>query len=265
MTSTGIEIKLEVFEGPLDLLLHLIDKNKVDIYDIPIAEITDQYMEYMRGMPQENLDLVSEFLVMAATLLDIKSKMLLPAEPEEEGEEAEDPRQELVERLLEYKMYKDLSMVLSEQQKEAECLFFKPATIPEEVACYEEPVDLDALLDGITLGQLEAIFKMVIKKQEDKIDPVRNKFGKIINEPIKVSDKISYILTICKKEQRFSFRGLLEKQKNKFEVVVTFLAVLELIKVGRIRLYQEEIFGDIEMETLPMDEKDLENIDLDFQ
>ena len=101
----GIPVKLEVFEGPLDLLLHLIDKNKIDIYDIPIVEITNQYMEYIRNMQREDLNIMSEFLVMAATLLDIKCRMLLPKEVNEEGEE-EDPRQELVEQLLQYKMYK---------------------------------------------------------------------------------------------------------------------------------------------------------------
>ena len=112
----SIEVKLQVFEGPLDLLLHLIDKNKVDIYDIPIAQITDQYMEYVNALKVRDLDTVSEFLVMAATLLDIKSRMLLPAETDEEGVE-EDPRQELVARLLEYKMYKEMSYTLAERRK----------------------------------------------------------------------------------------------------------------------------------------------------
>ena len=110
----GIPVKLEVFEGPLDLLLHLIEKNKVDIYDIPIVEITNQYMEYIRGMQHEDLNVMSEFLVMAATLLDIKCRMLLPKEVTEEGEE-EDPRQELVEQLLQYKMYKYMAFELKDR------------------------------------------------------------------------------------------------------------------------------------------------------
>ena len=110
----GIPVKLEVFEGPLDLLLHLIDKNKIDIYDIPIVEITNQYMEYIRNMQKEDLNVMSEFLVMAATLLDIKCRMLLPKEVTEEGEE-EDPRQELVEQLFQYKMEKDKANGLKEQ------------------------------------------------------------------------------------------------------------------------------------------------------
>ena len=114
----GIPVKLQVFEGPLDLLLHLIDKNKIDIYDIPIVEITNQYMEYIREMEKEDLNIMSEFLVMAATLLDIKCRMLLPKEVNEEGEE-EDPRQELVAQLLEYKMYKYIAFELKDRQYDA--------------------------------------------------------------------------------------------------------------------------------------------------
>ena len=126
-----LSYKLEKFEGPLDLLLHLIEKNKVNIYDIPIAEITDQYMEYVRQMDEENLDVVSEFLVMAATLLEIKAKMLLPAEVDEEGEEI-DPRADLVERLLEYKLYKCMAEQLKGRQGEAERSLYREADIPKD-------------------------------------------------------------------------------------------------------------------------------------
>ena len=118
----GIPVKLQVFEGPLDLLLHLIEKNKIDIYDIPIVEITSQYMEYIRQMEREDLNVMSEFLVMAATLLDIKCRMLLPKEINEEGEE-EDPRAELVEQLLQYKMYKYMSYELRDRQVDADHVF----------------------------------------------------------------------------------------------------------------------------------------------
>ena len=174
----GIPVKLQVFEGPLDLLLHLIDKNKIDIYDIPIVEITSQYMDYIKAMDKEDLNIMSEFLVMAATLLDIKCRMLLPKEVNEEGEE-EDPRQELVEQLLEYKMYKYMSYELRDRQVEGEQVMYKAPTIPQEVLGYVEPVDLDALLGDLTLSKLNRIFKDVMKKQVDKIDPVRSKFVKI--------------------------------------------------------------------------------------
>ena len=174
----GIPVKLQVFEGPLDLLLHLIDKNKIDIYDIPIVEITNQYMEYIKAMEKEDLNVMSEFLVMAATLLDIKCKMLLPKEVNEDGEE-EDPRQELVEQLLEYKMYKYMSYELKDRELESERVMYKTPTIPQEVMEYEQPVNLDELLEDLTLQKLNHIFKDVMKRQVDKIDPVRSKFGKI--------------------------------------------------------------------------------------
>ena len=154
----GIPVKLEVFEGPLDLLLHLIEKNKVDIYDIPIVEITNQYMEYIRQMQREDLNVMSEFLVMAATLLDIKCKMLLPKEVKEDGEE-EDPRQDLVEQLLQYKMYKYMSYALRDRQVDADLILYKNPTIPDEVLEFVEPVDLDLLLGDLTMVQLKKVFR----------------------------------------------------------------------------------------------------------
>ena len=232
-----LSYKLEKFEGPLDLLLHLIEKNKVNIYDIPIAEITDQYMEYVRQMDEENLDVVSEFLVMAATLLDIKARMLLPKEVNEEGEE-EDPRAELVMRLLEYKKYRLMSEELKDMESGADRVFYKDPTIPPEVKEYAEPVDLDKLLDGVT------------KRQQDKIDPVRSTFGTIKKDPVSLEDKITSVLGYARKHRKFSFRQMLEKQNDKTEVVVTFLALLELMKVGKIHLTQEHLFDDMCIESL---------------
>lgn len=245
----SISYKLEQFEGPLDLLLHLIEKNKVSIYDIPIAEITDQYLEYVSQMEREDLNVVSEFLVMAATLLDIKSRMLLPAEVNEEGEE-EDPRAELVERLLEYKMYKYMAFELKDRELDAEKVFYKNPTIPKEVARYEPPVDLDKLLDGLTLAKLQRIFESVMKRREDKVDPIRSNFGTIRQEPVSLEEKITSVMDYARKHRRFSFRAMLEQQGDKLEVVVTFLAVLELMKIGKIHLTQEHLFDDMEIETL---------------
>ncbi len=245
----SISYKLEQFEGPLDLLLHLIEKNKVSIYDIPIAEITDQYLEYVSQMEREDLNVVSEFLVMAATLLDIKSRMLLPAEVNEEGEE-EDPRAELVERLLEYKMYKYMAFELKDRELDAEKVFYKNPTIPKEVARYEPPVDLDKLLDGLTLAKLQRIFESVMKRREDKVDPIRSNFGTIRQEPVSLEEKITSVMDYARKHRRFSFRAMLERQGDKLEVVVTFLAVLELMKIGKIHLTQEHLFDDMEIETL---------------
>ena len=243
----GIPVKLEVFEGPLDLLVHLIDKNKIDTYDIPIVEITNQYMEYIKNMQREDLNIMSEFLVMAATLLDIKCRMLLPKEVTEEGEE-EDPRAELVEQLLQYKMYKYMAYELKDRQVDSDMIMYRSPHIPDEVRRYEEPVNLDQLLDGLTLGKLSAVFQEVLKRQHDKIDPVRSRFGRIEKEEVSLSDKFSYIHHYMKDHSRFSFLQLLEEQHSKMHVVVTFLAILEMMKLGEIHVEQEENCGEIMIE-----------------
>ena len=240
----GIPVKLQVFEGPLDLLLHLIEKNKIDIYDIPIVEITNQYMEYIKAMQKEDLNIMSEFLVMAATLLDIKCRMLLPKEVNEEGEE-EDPRQELVEQLLEYKMYKFMSYELKDRELDGDRVMYKSATIPDEVKGYVPPVNLDELLGDLTLVQLNRIFKEVMKRQESKVDPVRSKFGKIEKEEVTLPNKLDYVTEYARSHRKFGFQALLKKQSSKVQVVVTFLAILQLMKEGVIFIEQDQPFDEI--------------------
>lgn len=244
-----LNFKLQVFEGPLDLLLHLLEKNKVNIYDIPIVEITNQYMEYLREMKRRDLNVMSEFLVMAATLLDIKSRMLLPAEKSEE-EEQEDPRMELVQQLLEYKMFKCISEELRERQAGAQKVFYKEPTIPEEVAAFETPVDVAQLMQDVTLQKLHAIFQSVLRRQEDKIDPIRSRFGRIEKEEVSLEDAIAGLREYAGHHHQFSFRQLLEEQCSKMEVIVTFLAILELMKAGVIIISQEHIFDDIQIESV---------------
>ena len=257
----GISYKLENFEGPLDLLLHLIEKNKVSIYDIPIVLITEQYLDYVSHMETEDLNVVSEFLVMAATLIDIKSRMLLPAETNEEGEE-EDPRAELVARLLEYRMYKYMAQELSELEEGAGRHLYKVPTVPEEVARYEPPVDLDRLLDGLTLARLQAVFESVVKRRADKIDPIRSRFGTIRKEPVSLETRIGTVMEYARSHRTFSFRQLLERQADRLEIVVTFLAVLELMKMGKSHLTQEVLFDDMNIETLePEGEEEELNLD----
>ena len=188
--NVGIPVKLPAFEGPLDLLLHLIESNKIDIYDIPIVMITDQYMEYIQAMEKKDLNVMSEFLVMAATLLEIKAKMLLPAEVDEEGGEI-DPRADLVERLLEYKLYKYMAAQLKERQNQAGQSLYREADIPREVASYIEPVDLDKLVGDLTLTKLDEIFRSVLRRSADKIDPVRSGFGEIEMEEVSLEERIS--------------------------------------------------------------------------
>ena len=245
-----MNVKLQVFEGPLDLLLHLIDKNKVDIYDIPIVEITDQYMEYVRAMDNSDLDVMSEFLLKATTLLDIKSRMLLPQEEkEEDGEEPEDPRAELVQQLLEYKMYKTISYQLRDRQLDASLVFYKEPTIPDEVLKYQQPVDLEELMADLTLNKLNDIFQQVLKRQDNRRDPIRSTFGKIKKEEVSLEQKMEWTIAFAKAHNTFSFRNLLEAAHSKTEVIVTFLCILEMMKAGQINITQEDTFTDIIIES----------------
>ncbi|MBR2189377.1 MAG: segregation/condensation protein A [Eubacterium sp.] len=242
----AIDVKLEKFEGPLDLLLHLIEKNKIDIYDIPISEITDQYLEYVQAMDHEDMDVTSEFMVMAATLIDLKCRMLLPKEVNEDGEE-EDPRAELMRALLEYKQYKYMAGRLRECMDEAGNLVTRPQSYPREVLAYRPPVDTEELLQGVTMQQLEELFRFVIRRQENKIDPVRSRFGQIEKETVTLPEKMDYVRRITRRRRRVTFRGLLEAENTKMQTIITFLAVLELMKTGNIRITQNELFGDIEI------------------
>lgn len=240
----ALSVKLEVFEGPLDLLLHLIDKNKIDIYDIPIVTITEQYLDYIKKMQTEDMNVMSEFLLMAATLLDIKCKMLLPKEVNEEGEE-EDPRAELVQKLLEYKMYKYMSYELKDLSMGAAKVMYKTPTIPDEVAKYRPPLDYEVLLGDVNLQKLNTIFRDTLKRKEDKIDPIRSKFGNIEKDEVDLDAKTAYIKKYMWDNKHMSFRDLLEKQNSKIEIIVTFLVILELIKIGLITITQDGTFDDI--------------------
>ncbi len=236
--------KLESFEGPLDLLLHLIEKEKVDIYDIPIARITDQYLAYLDQMEEQDANVMSEFLVMAATLLDIKARMLLPAEVDEEGNE-EDPRDELVQQLLEYKMYKYMSRELKDMNLNAAKNLYKQPTIPEEVAEYEAPIDLDVFLEDVTLAKMKEVFDDVIRRCTDRTNTEAIKFGRIRKDEIKIEDRITRIRTFLKREKKFSFRSLIEQQGDKMNVIVSFLAVLEMMKDGTLKARQADNDADI--------------------
>ena len=271
-----IPVKLDSFEGPLDLLLHLIEKNKVNIYDIPINEITEQYLEYMGQMQEEErvrtaeasfsrtareeertrtaeasfsrtareMDTMSDFLVMAATLLDIKARMLLPAQKDEDGEEI-DPRAELVRKLLEYKTYKYMSGILREQESEGEKILYRDRQLPEEIRLYREPVDIDELLKNVTLPALHAVFQDVIKRGIDRVDPVRSSFGRIEREEVDAKSVRRSIAGTVRKKKKCTFRSLLTGGKGKMYVVVTFLTILELMKSGKIDARQDDDFGEI--------------------
>lgn len=240
----GIPVKLNVFEGPLDLLLHLIDKHKLNIYDIEIAKITDQYLKYIDLMEVNKLEVMSEFIEMAATLISIKAKMLLPID-ENETDEEKDPRQELLEKLIEYKKFKLISQQLKDRQLEADKVFFKEASIPDEIKNYTKDIDPIKILEGVDFSILYQVFQSIMKKKANKVDLIRSKFGEITRETFSVDDKIIYIKKMCESYTSFSFRDMLNEQSSKVEVIVTFLAILELMKIGEIEIVQDSVFDEI--------------------
>jgi segregation and condensation protein A len=235
-------VVLETFEGPFDLLFHLIEKNEVDIYDIPIAQITDQYIDYLETMKVLDLEITSEFLVMAATLLEIKSKMLLP--DKNKGEqleiEEEDPRQELIRRLIEYKKYKDAAESLKIKEEIQSKVFFKPQEELEQFSYKEEQL----VLEGIKLIDLVSAFNKVIKKKnldvKEKID-----IKEIKRDEITIEESMEKIKRQINVRKEVKFDELFEEDKTRTSIVITFLAILELIKLKVITLKQEKNFGDI--------------------
>ena len=264
MKKEQISYKLEKldFDGPLDLLLVLIEKNKFDIFDIPIAEITRQYSEYVKQMSGRDLEIISEFLLMAATLLDIKTRMLLPAEKNEEGEDI-DPREELVQRLLQYKKFKYLAGELSDEEAYAARFLYKGTTVPPEVEEYVAPMDLDGLLEGVTVDQLKDLFVSVMNRKEYRQDDTRAGFGVIRRERVSLGKKIRNLVRFARQKRSFSFREMLEGGATKTDVVVSFLAVLELMKMGKLQARQDASCGDISLEvtgSIDNDDLNLEGI-----
>ncbi|SKA82261.1 condensin subunit ScpA [Caloramator quimbayensis] len=239
----SINIKLEMFEGPLDLLLHLIKKSEVDIYDIPIAEITEQYISYLKAMEELDLEIASEFLVMASTLLEIKSKMLLPKVNISDNEESADidPRKELVEKLVEYKKYKEFAERLKEFEK-CGAIFFKSPEIIDDIE------NKDVYFKNITVENLMTAYKRVIKTYENRFNK-RSEIPKDIDyDEFRIEDKMDYIKNMVYKYKRVSFEKFFENAKSKLEIVVTFLAMLELIKLRFITAIQYKNFEEIIIE-----------------
>ena len=229
-------IKLPAFEGPLDLLLHLIRENKIDIYDIPISFITGRYLEYIGMMKELNLEIAGEFLVMAATLIQIKSKMLLP--PEEAAvagtEEMEDPRLELVQRLLEYQAYKDAAAILKEREDESLRIFSRePEDVPGEAEAEAEPY-----LFEVNIFDLLGAFRKILEAAPPEVRT-------ITMETLTVKDKMFLIVDLLENSESIRFEELFEGSVTKKRLIVTFLALLELLRLGLARVYQEREFGYI--------------------
>ena len=233
------QVRLRSFEGPLDLLLYLIKKNEIDIYDIPIAEITRQYLEYLELMRELNLDIAGEFLVMAATLVYIKSKMLLPHEEvnlEEEIPE-DDPRQELVQRLLEYKKFKEVAQILKEREEQSSVVFKRFITDEEKYVEFEEEFQgFEASIFDLT-----SAFTRVIKNIP------KDEFQVVLEEEYSVEEKIDFILSLLDHKGVIYFSSIWKRIKNRMEAVAFFLALLELIRLKKIIIRQVGLFGDIKI------------------
>ncbi|MCE5312055.1 MAG: segregation/condensation protein A [Nitrospiraceae bacterium] len=225
-------IKIPVFEGPLDLLLHLIKENKLDIYDIPIAKITSQYLEYIEIMKELNLEIASEFLVMAATLIYIKSRMLLPPDETIQQDEQEDPRANLVQRLLEYQAFKEASAPLREREEIWTNAY--PRT-PEKTDVAPEP---DLLLFDINMFDLMAALKKILNRVPPEV-------LKITRETLTVKDRMAHILEKISGQESVRFDDLFIEADTRVDVIVTFLALLESLRLGLVRAYQDAIFGSI--------------------
>ncbi|MBI5197382.1 MAG: segregation/condensation protein A [Nitrospirae bacterium] len=234
------EVRLEVFEGPLDLLMHLIKKNEINIYDIPISLITQQYLHYVELMKNLNLDLAGEFLVMAATLTQIKSRMLLPKEesPEGQEEEEEDPRAELVRRLLEYQRFKDAAESLEDREDQWRDIFRRQP--PQET--HPEPEDLSQPLPlEVGLFDLIDALQKVLERLPSK------KVLEFQADEFSMKDKIALILEHIEKENGLDFTSLFVNAASRRAVIVTFLALLELVKMGLVKVIQPESVGPIQI------------------
>ena len=225
-----IRIKIPVFEGPFDLLLHLIREHKIDIYDIPISLITSQYLEYIEIMKELNLEIAGDFLVMAATLIQIKSRMLLPPDEEAPSEDQEDPRRELVQRLVEYQRYKEAALDFRTKEDEWLKVFHRePLSDEDEGELYLFDLSLFDLLDA---------FRKILDKAPSEM-------VSITKEILTVKNRMSMIMEIIEEHEAVRFEDLFKEGITKIYLIVTFLALLELIRLGLARSYQEREFGNI--------------------
>lgn len=236
MTATDPhKVELEVFEGPLDLLLYLIKQDEIDIYDIPIISITNQYMQYLDVMKMLDLNIAGEFIVMAATLMMIKSRLLLPVEERPDLEEEEDPRWDLVRQLVEYKKFKDAASHLGDLEARQENMFSRTG---EGIQLGPEP---DIALEDVSIFDLINAFNEALKKAP------REELNEIFADEFTVTDKVDIIMGLMKSHKRASLSRLLQGMRHRYEMVCTFLAILELIRLKQVRARQSDHFGDIDL------------------
>lgn len=237
------KVKLEVFEGPLDLLLYLIKKDEVDIYDISIERITKQYLSYMEAFQVLNIELAGEFIVMAANLLYIKSRTLLPKDQQmaEADAEEDDPRWELIRQLIEYKKFKEAASALRAREQMQEKLFPRIPAVPDL-----EPADENLLLEEVGIFDLINAFQKVLKR----LDSQREDLREIFAENFTVGDKIEFLLKLTSSGVSIRFGECFEGAASRTEIVVTFLALLELIRLKQLRVRQENHFDEIWIEPV---------------
>ncbi len=256
-TELPYQVRIENFEGPLDLLLHLIKKNEINIYDIPVAMIAQQYLEYLEAMEELNLNVAGDFLVMAATLLHIKSRMLLPVdETADDDEDGPDPREELVRRLLEYKAFKEAARQLDDQEKVWREIFWR------EQAPSVEEVEEDLPLENVSLFDLVDALKEVLERNPS------SRLMEIVPDNLTVRERMNLILETLEGKDSVSFAALFEGSSHRMVIVVTFLALLELMRLRVARVFQAETFGPIlvsRMFSLVPDPAELDDVDVEWR
>ena len=241
--TSACTLKLQNFEGPFDLLFFLIEKNQIDLYDIPILEITEQYLDYLETMKELDLEIASEFLVMASTLLHIKSRMLLPAR-EEVVEDVEDPREELILKLVEYKKFKEVALKLKEREERWDKVHYKlPEVLPDIVV--EEDLN-------VSVSSLSEAYADVINRQRLRMNDVSRKMERILNqEKVSLKSKIKEILAFLSRNLKMCFSRLYNtKDKSRLEVATGFLALLEIVRSGKAEVDQAAAFEEIYVTSL---------------
>lgn len=234
----GYKLKLEIFEGPLDLLLYLIKRDDIDIHDIPISQVTEQYMQYIDMMKMLDLDIVGDFLVMAATLMQIKSRMLLPPDPNEQPEEELDPRDELARRLLEYRKFKEIAEALKEKETLRQDFFGRNINVEQLKQLQEESREI--YYEASLFDLINALSDALKKAPEEVIH-------EIITEEFTVEQKLHDVLHYLLKESPMRLQDLFQRARHKIEIIVTFLAILELIRLKEIIAVQKGVFSEIEI------------------
>lgn len=250
----ALKIKIDNFEGPFDLLLHLIKKNEMDIYNIKISQITNQYLQYINSLKELDLEITSEFIVIAATLLQIKSRELLPKVKEDESAvtiEDIDPEKLLIQKLIEYKKFKGAAAFLRSKAGMEYIMFTKKPEVIEED---KKDVNMDELFKDVTMLNLYNLYNELMRIYKNKINT--NVISREISvDQYKIEDKMLYIKDIICRDKRISFSDLAQKCSAKLEIVVTFLALLELIKLRTIRVIQENNFKEIHLERIDSNEE----------